>query len=197
VVQPQVSNMKDAFRVLPAGSTIDKSKLKPTALHVKSKNFSDVTPELDLKLRMRQEEAEPTLSPLAPKFVVNPIADSSHEQSAPRKTFISQTPGPINKMSTSLPFNPNAALPQTGGGWNDAVIHNYKTKEKIDNKLSSAMVDKRELPKMKEDKKEMEMANLFSSVGFDSQNNVVDGGNDASAESGAMSGLHDALGFMP
>lgn len=59
------------------------------------------------------------------------------------------------------------------------------------------MVDKRELPKMKEDKKEMEMANLFSSVGFDSQNNVVDGGNDASAESGAMSGLHDALGFMP
>ena len=37
-------------------------------------------------------------------------------------------------MSTSLSFNPNAALPQNGGGWNDAVIHNYKTKEKIDNK---------------------------------------------------------------
>ena len=43
VVQPQVSNMKDAFRVLPAGSTVDKSKLKPTALHIKSKNYSDVS----------------------------------------------------------------------------------------------------------------------------------------------------------
>ena len=63
-------------------------------------------------------------------------------------------------------------------------------------RMSSAMVDKRELSKMKEDKKEMEMANLFSDVNIDSQNNFVSTESPTNP-SGAMGGLHDALGFMP
>lgn len=43
VVQPQIAGMKDAYRVLPAGGSVDKSKLKPTALLVKTKQYNDVS----------------------------------------------------------------------------------------------------------------------------------------------------------
>lgn len=59
------------------------------------------------------------------------------------------------------------------------------------------MVDAKELPKMKSDKKEQEMANLFSNVsrgdGFTAQGED----NLALESSSTISHLHDAMGFMP
>lgn len=52
-----------------------------------------------MKLKMRQHEADsqPVLSSLAPRSVVNPLADSGHEQH--RKSFLSSAPGPISKVA--------------------------------------------------------------------------------------------------
>ncbi|XP_067931424.1 uncharacterized protein [Watersipora subatra] len=193
VVQPQAPAVRDGFKVLPSNVQLDRSNLKPTAVNVKTNRYSDVTPELDQKLKMRQQEEEPMLSPMAPRSVVNPLAEAEPEQQ--RKSFLSPTPGPINKMSTSLPFKPAAAMPQSG--WHEPVLGNFKSKEKIHNKLNSQMVDATELPKMKSDKKEQEIAHLFSDLNVDSAELHEENNNFSLRSSGPTSQLHEAMGFMP
>ncbi|KAF6031301.1 hypothetical protein EB796_010389 [Bugula neritina] len=181
--------------VLPSDISADKTKLKPTVLNIKTKRQSEITPELDLKLKMRQKESEETiLNPLAPRSVVNPLAETHPEHN--RKLYISPTPGPISKMSTSLPFNPSAALPQSS--WHESVIGNFKSKEKIENRLTSQMVDAKELPKMKSDKKQSEIENLFSNVNLEKvETQNMGEENFAMTGSSPMNRLHEAMGFMP
>jgi len=50
---------------------------------------------------MRQKESEETiLNPLAPRSVVNPLAETHPEHN--RKLYISPTPGPISKVNNCL-----------------------------------------------------------------------------------------------
>ena len=59
------------------------------------------------------------------------------------------------------------------------------------------MVDTKELPKMKEDKKEREMADLFSNIDTSALESQQGNDNFSMKTAGPTDQLHDALGFMP
>lgn len=43
VVQPQMSSLRDGYRVLPSDVQLDKSNLRPTAVNIKAKHYNEVS----------------------------------------------------------------------------------------------------------------------------------------------------------
>lgn len=64
-------------------------------------------------------------------------------------------------------------------------------------RLNSETVDAAKLPELESEKKEQEMANLFSSLDVNALEAQPDNNNFVMKPSGPTGQLHDAMGFMP